>query len=243
MFPHMFMHWLTARRAESFKLPLVAYPICIAVVWLPSVLLGLLGRLDFPDLAGPAANSVLVEMIRTYAPGFLAGLLAAGVFAAIMSSLDSQVLSLGTMFTQDVVRHYGFHDRMSERRQVLVGRLFVTGILLLTYLISLASSPAIFRFGIWSFTGFAALFPVVLAALFWERSTKQGVAVAVLGAALLWIYFFARGWAHPGYTIGDTGIMPVAVLLLVSGGLLVVVSWMTPPPSRSVRRKFFVEAS
>ena len=29
--------------------------------------------------------------------------------------------------------------------------------------------------GIWSFTGFAGLFPVVLAALFWKRSTRHGV--------------------------------------------------------------------
>jgi SSS family solute:Na+ symporter len=243
MFPHMFMHWLTARRASSFKLSLVAYPLCIAVVWVPSVLLGVLGSLDFPDLAGPAASSVLVELIQLHAPAFLAGLLAAGVFAAIMSSLDSQVLSLGTMFTQDIVRHYGFHDRMSERRQVLVGRLFVTGILLVTYLISLVTSPSIFRLGVWSFTGFAALFPIALAALFWRRSTKQGVIAAILGVVVLWIYFFVRGWANPGYTVADSGIMPVAVMLLAAGALLVVVSLATPPPGRAVLDKFFVEES
>ena len=60
----------------------------------------------------------------------LGGLLAAGVFAAIMNSFDSQVHSVGTMFTQDIVRHYGFHDRMSESKQILVGRLFMVGILI-----------------------------------------------------------------------------------------------------------------
>ncbi|MEE9170607.1 MAG: sodium:solute symporter family protein, partial [bacterium] len=174
MFPHMFMHWLTAKRAESFRYPLMFYGICIAIVWVPSVLLGIMGNIDFPGLKGPAANTVLVRMVGLYAPGVLGGLLAAGVFAAIMSSLDSQSLSLGTMFTQDIVRHYGFHDRMSERQQILFGRLFVLLILAITYFISLVTERSIFRMAVWSFTGFASLFPVVVAALFWKRSTKYG---------------------------------------------------------------------
>jgi len=64
MFPHIFMHWLTARRAESFRLPIVAYPICIVVVWVPSVLLGVLGRGEVPGLEGPQASSILVRMIQ-----------------------------------------------------------------------------------------------------------------------------------------------------------------------------------
>jgi len=93
MFPHIFMHWLTARRAATFRLAIVGYPICVAVVWLPSVLMGVLGAAQVPGLEGPAANTVLVRMIAVHAPGVLSGLLAAGVFAAVMSSLDSQVLA------------------------------------------------------------------------------------------------------------------------------------------------------
>lgn len=235
MFPHIFMHWLTARRARSFRVPVVAYPICVAIVWIPSVLLGVLGRADVPGLEGPAANSILILLIERHAPELLAGLLAAGVFAAIMSSLDSQVLSLGTMFTQDIVRHYGFHDRMSERKQVLVGRLFVAAILLVTFLISLVIGRSIFRLGIWSFTGFAGLFPVVVAAVFWKRSTKQGAVASILTVVALWIYFFARGWSVPGYTVGNSGIMPVAVILLASAAAMVVVSLATRPPEENGR--------
>ena len=136
MFPHMFIHWLTAKSASSFKPTIAFYPVCIAIVWVPSVLLGVLAHLDFPNLGVGAANSVLVKMIDQHAPGVLAGLLAAGVFAAIMNSFDSQVHSVGTMFTQDIVRHYGFHDRMSESKQILVGRLFMMAILVATYLLS-----------------------------------------------------------------------------------------------------------
>ncbi len=239
MFPHMFMHWLTARRARSFRLPMVAYPLCVAVVWVPSVLLGVLGTSEFPGLAGPAANSILVRMIHANAPELLAGFLGAGVFAAIMSSLDSQVLALGTMFTRDIVQHYGFHDHMSERLQVLVGRLFVSAILLVTFSISLVASKSIFQLGIWSFSGFAALFPVVLAALFWRGSTKHGVVASVVSVIVLWTFFFFRGWGIPGYTVADSGIIPAAVMLLVAAAVLVAVSLVTRRPEPAVLEKFF----
>ena len=60
MFPHIFMHWLTAKSARTFRYPVMWYPICVAVVWIPSVLLGILGSVDVPGLRGAEANSVLV---------------------------------------------------------------------------------------------------------------------------------------------------------------------------------------
>ena len=241
MFPHMFMHWLSARRAESFRYPLVFYPLCIAAVWVPSVLLGIMGRIDFPELKGAAANSVLVKMIGLYAPELLAGLLGAGVLAAVMSSLDSQFLALGSMFTQDIVKHYRFHNRMTEKQQVLAGRLFVIGIVLLIYGLSLVAERSIFKLGVWSFTGFASLFPVVAAALFWKRSTKYGALGSVLSVVVLWSYFFMRGWESPGYTVGGSGVMAVAVILPVSALVMVVVSLLTNPPERSIIARFFPE--
>jgi SSS family solute:Na+ symporter len=143
------------------------------------------------------------------------------------------------MFTQDIVRHYGFHDRMSERQQVLAGRLFVVGILLVAYLLSLVGDRSIFRLGIWSFTGFAALFPVILAAVFWRRSTRAGALASILSVGVLWFGFFLRGQGTPDYTVGGTGVMPVAVILFAGGAVLIVVSLLTRPPAAHTLAKFF----
>ena len=239
MFPHLFMHWLSARRLDAFRLPIMAYPICLIIVWVPSVTLGVLGHIDFPDLTGPAASGVLIKMIHLHAPDLLAGLLGAGVFAAVMSSLDSQTLAMGTMFTQDVVKHYGFHDKMSDRQQILAGRAFVVGILTATYLLSLVAKTSIFGLAIWSFTGFASLFPIVVAALFWRRATKYGAMAAILTVVALWIYFFSDGWQVPGYTVGGTGVMPVAVIFLGSCAAVIIGSLATRPPSDRVVERFF----
>jgi SSS family solute:Na+ symporter len=239
MFPHIFMHWLTAKNEASFRLPVVAYPICVAIVWVPSVVLGILGNLDFPGLAGPQANSVLVMMIARYAPATMAGLLAAGVFAAVMSSLDSQVLSLSTMFTRDIVRHYGFHDHLGDRRSILVGRLFIVVIFAVALALALTVDRSLFKLGVWCFTGFAALVPVIVAALYWKRSTKTGAVATVLTTAALWIYFFGKSWSAPGYTVLGSGIMPVAVILVASSLAMVVGSLLSQPPPRKHVDRFF----
>lgn len=242
MFPHIFSHCLTAKDVGTFRYPIIFYPLCIAIVWIPSVLLGILGNIDFPDLKGPQANTVLIQMIRQHAPGVLAGFLGAGVFAAIMSSLDSQSLSLGSMFTHDIVRPYlrkRGREQMSEKQQVWVGRLFVICILCITYIISLIATPSIFKLAIWSFTGFSGLFPIVVAALFWKQSTKFGVLTSIISVILLWLYFFLQNWQTSGYTVGGTGIMPVAVIILVSSVTLILVSLLTKPPSSDTIEKFF----
>ena len=238
MFPHIFSHFLTAKDVRAFRYAIILYPLCIAIVWIPSVMLGIFGNVDVPGLKGAQANNVLIQMISMHAPGVLAGFLGAGVFAAIMSSLDSQSLAIGSMFTHDIVEHYR-REAFSERQKVWVGRLFVSGVLCITYLISLIATPSIFRLAVWSFTGFAGLFPIVVAALFWRRSTKQGAFAAVISVILLWLYFFLQNWQTPGYSVGGTGIMPAAILIAVSSVTLIIVSLLTKQPNSQTLEKFF----
>ena len=112
MFPHLFQHWLTAKSASSFKLPVVAHPIFIMIVWVPCVLVGVWATSAMMpgkpiSLVPPhfPPNAVLAYMVKTLTDPLLGGLLTAGILAAIMSSLDSQFLCIGTMFTNDIVVH------------------------------------------------------------------------------------------------------------------------------------------
>ena len=236
-FPHIFSHWLSAREAGSFRYSIVFYPLCVTAVWVPSVMLGVVGNIDY---AAPLDGPILVKLILGNAGGFLAGCLGAGVFAAIMSSLDSQALAAGTMFTQDIVRHYGFRDKLSERQQVLFGRVFVMLLLAAAFLLSLVTTRSIFNMGVWSLTGYSGLFPIVLAALFWRRSTKEGVMAAIFTVAGLWTYFFVQSSdAGGGYTVAHTGLLPVVVVVCGASLVLVMVSLSTRPPSDSVLEKFF----
>ena len=127
----------------------------------------------------------------------LGSLVAAGILAAIMSSLDSQFLCMGTIFNNDIVTHYMGKDRVSDERQVLLTRLFIVGIVAVTYLLSLGNVRSVFAMGVWCFSGFSALFPIVVAALYWRGLSAAGAIAGVLAAIGSWCYLFYRGTQVP----------------------------------------------
>ncbi len=115
----------------------------------------------------------------------------------------------------------------------------MVAVLVATYILSRFTDRSIFKLGVWCFTGFAALFPVVVAAIFWKRSTKWGAFASTLSVVVLWIYFITLGWKERDYTIADSGVMPVAVMVLVSTAAMIVGSLLTRPPEQATLDKFF----
>ncbi|MFT7487225.1 MAG: SSS family solute:Na+ symporter, partial [Candidatus Paceibacteria bacterium] len=246
MFPHLFQHWLTAKNAKTFRLTAVAHPLFIMIVWVPCILLGIWAAGMGMQAPGGNPNAILPELVGTLLQNpMLSGLLTAGILAAIMSSLDSQFVCLGTMFTHDVVVHIAGKDRFNDRQLLLLGRGFIVAIVALTYLLSLFPPPKIFDLAVWCFSGFAALFPLVFAAIYWKRVTKAGAYASILAMLVSWAYFFYRGLVEPameGVKVeGDylvAGMMPVTVIFAAAAISLVVVSLLTTPPPASLVEKF-----
>jgi SSS family solute:Na+ symporter len=238
MFPHLFQHWLTAKSAKSFRLTVVAHPLCILVVWVPCVLIGAWASGLVPWGLPPAAvlSFVLNKLVDNQ---ILVGLLTAGVLAAIMSSLDSQFLCLGTMFTNDIVVHAAGKDRFSDKQVLWIARIFIIGIVALTYWLALvfADKGSIFDLAIWCFSGFAALFPIIFAALYWKRTTLVGVYCSLAAAVSVWLFYFIKSGGHEITIAG--GLMPVTVCVLASAAALVIGSLVSKRPSDEAIRKFF----
>jgi SSS family solute:Na+ symporter len=200
------------------------------------------------------ANKVLPFLVKTQTGAILGGFLAAGILAAIMSSLDSQFLCLGTIFNNDIVTHYLGKDRISDQRQVLVTRSFIIAIVAVTYLLSLGNVRSVFAMGVWCFSGFTALFPIVVAALYWRGLSAAGAACGILAAITSWCYLFYCGTQVPmdqgglsGYMIrfslGERvlEIMPVVAMLVCATVAMIIVSLITPKPRPEVLAKFFDE--
>ena len=242
MFPHLFQHWLTARNARAFKLTVIAHPLCILIVWVPCVLIGswATGLLP-PGIPPPAVLSATLNML--VGDPWLTGLLTAGVLAAIMSSMDSQFLCLGTVFTNDIVVHRAGSKVYSDPQKLKIARSFIVVIVAVTYLLAMAVQNAnVFDLAIWCFSGFAALFPLVFSALYWKRATKAGAIASVLTALISWAWFFHQSGYGGEYFVGP-GIVPAAICFFVSAGALVVVSLLTSPPAQSTIDQFFPSRS
>jgi len=277
-FPHIGIFCLTARKLSHFRRTVVLYPVCMLAIWLPSVFLGVIANraTDVPAihaklearamLASDAASltpasrdqlrqqaggdDVILRLVDGYAPLWLASLLGAAVMAAVMAS-DSQILALSTMFTEDVFAFYGGTVRFGQTVQVQTGRLFVVALTIVAYVIALGAPQSIFDVASqYAFAGYSALAPLLVAALFWNRSTKWGAlattvwtAGAVLGIAWLqWaipapppgpglpVLSFGSADIVTRVSSGTTvlGFLPVVPMTVISAVLMIVVSWMTP---------------
>ena len=110
--------------------------------------------------SSPAVLSAMLNLL--VGDPVLIGLLTAGVLAAIMSSLDSQFLCLGTIFTNDIVIHRAGENKYSDKQIIFIARCFIVVIVAVTYgLAMLAKNANVFDLAIWCFSGFSALFPVI----------------------------------------------------------------------------------
>ncbi len=289
-FPHIGIFCLTAKRMSHFKHTAIAYPLCLMAIWLPSTILGVVANraTEVPAierklearqlLAAPGTaitpdqrsalrrqadgEDVVIQMLHYYAPVWLAGLLGAGIMAAVMSS-DSQILALSTMFTEDVFAHYGGKRRFGERAQVKLGRAFVVLVTLVAFAIALWAPANIFSLATqYGFSGYAALSPMVFAALFWKRSTKWGALAVTLwaaGAVAATAVFQAVVAAPPpgqslavvavgglefisrtGTGTAVLGFAPVMPMVLGSVVLMWLVSVGTRPPSAATVARYDV---
>lgn len=246
MFPHLFQHWLTAKSAKTFKLTLVAHPLCIMIVWVPCVLIGIWASGLLPMGMNPSAvlSKVLSDLVES---PVLTGFLTAGVLAAIMSSLDSQFLCLGTMFTNDIVLNIAGKDRFSDKQTIWIARAFIIAIVVITYIVAMiAMKSNVFDLAVWCFSGFAALTPVVIAALYWKRANKYGAFASVIAVIITWVTLFAKAYQETGHLGGEYtlfgGVMPVTFCFLAGAIAMFVVSLITPKPSEATIRKFFPES-
>lgn len=243
MFPHLFQQWLTAKSAKTFRLTVIAHPIFIMLLWLPCVMIGVWATsamLDGKPVIPPGTldNAVLPIMIKKLVNPFLAGLISVGIMSAIIS-FDSQFFALGTMFTNDIVIHHFGKDRFSDKQKIMLARIFIVVIVILTFLLSLKEPRSVFKLGIWCFSGFAGLFPIVFASIYWKRVTKAGVFASIAAVASCWLILFKQGKYGADSDYLFLGMEPAGPVFFVGLIALVVVSLFTKPPSEATLKKFF----
>ena len=159
-------------------------------------------------LANANSDGVMLSMLNRYAPAILAGILGAAIMACVMAT-DSQILALSTMWAEDVYRFYG---GTSELRQVWSARFFVVGCTIVAYLIALSvhQYANIFELAIqYAFSGYASLAPIMLACLFWKRSTKWGALASTLWVAFMLAFITWLQWRTVGIAPATAALPPV----------------------------------
>ena len=136
---------------------------------------------------GPAgledAETVFIVLARDLLPAWLAGVVIAGVLAAVMSTVDSQLLVAATALVEDVARP--LRPRLGDRGRLAASRATVAAIALAAGWVGMDPKSGVLDLVAYAWAGLGASFgPAVLACLFWRRTTEAGlIAGMVAGAA------------------------------------------------------------
>ncbi|MEM7307228.1 MAG: sodium:solute symporter family protein [Planctomycetota bacterium] len=211
-FPHMFARLLAADDDGSLRRVCRLYPLALALLWVPAVLIGVWGAGAFPDLGAADADRVFQRMASEHMPAWIGPFGFLAVLAAVMSTLDAQLLTLSSMLVRDAL------PAGLRGREVLAGRLFAVGLALVVYVLALVWERAsVFAISRMAFEGYTTLVPTLLLGVRWRRFTAAGaIASPCAGFAVL-----ALAWG--GVALPTGGFLPVfwAVVAAFAAGLLV----------------------
>lgn len=225
-----------ARRGTQFAGFLKLLPLFIFVI--PGVIAYVLAQQGRLQLASP--DQALPALVGSLLPVGLRGLVVAGLLAALMSSLSSVFNSTSTLVTWDVYRK--LRPGASERQLVWVGRVS-TGVLVVFGLLWIplmeVISGSLYTY-IQSVQAYIAppIAAVFLLGLLWPRLNAPGAMACLLTGFVLGIARLVAEIGKSGldgwlYTYANINFLHFAALLfVVCSIILVLVSLVTPPPSR-----------
>jgi SSS family solute:Na+ symporter len=197
-----------ARDGQTARRGIHYFAVLLFIVGVLAVGLGIMSRALVPNVP---ADRALVSVAAEVIPTRYAGLVVLGFIALANSDADSQLLTITSNLSEDLLPH--LDTGFAERDSVLVDRLIVVSIGVIAVLVALVSPSLTALFGSLG-SWFAILGFVVIATIYWDRMTD---VAAFFGLVV--------GFITPVVFVMLTGNLQAATIVgLVAAVLIVVVT-------------------
>jgi len=185
-----------------------------------------------PVLAAEVAarpEGLFLEVVNLLFNPWVAGVMLAAVLAAVMSTLNCQLLVCCSALTEDIYRPW--LGRQATPRELLwVARTMVVLVALAAILIALSPDSRVLSLVSYAWAGFGAAFgPVVLFSITWRGMTRNGALAGMLAGTVTvvawdWADWFGLYELVPGFAFASLAIL--------------LVSRMGPGPNAAMRGRF-----
>ncbi len=208
LFPQLGQRCLAARGPSALRRTVVAYPLVTTALFFLTISTGVLGKAVFPDLAQASSDKLwplLAAKLGGEAGGpLLVALLVLAPLAAILTTMDSQLLTLSSIIVRDMA---GDRRDSQARARAAVGAIAAVGIVIALF----PPSDILDFLNRASFNGYAALAPLVFGGLYRKRASAWGgLASVALGEAVT--IAFGLG------LVRVPGVPDVVIVAIVSWG-------------------------
>lgn len=234
--PQVLLRFMAIRKEEeltrSRRIAMIWVVISLAV----AVFIGIVGRALFPveHLTNAAAENILITMSTSFLPPLIAGVVMAGILAAIISSSDSYLLIAASSVAKNI--YQGLFKKNATDKQVMrVSRITLLVIAVAAAVIALDPNSKIFDIVSFAWAGFGATFgPMMLFSLFWKRTNRAGAVAGMVGGAAM-VFFWKLVIRPLGGILNIYELLPA---FIVSAICILVVSLLTAPPSKEIEEDF-----
>ncbi|MFA1821726.1 sodium/proline symporter PutP [Virgibacillus oceani] len=178
--PHILARFMAIKSHRDVrKARLISVSLGLVIPLYGALIVGMLGIVTFDQ---PLADSeqVFIQLVQVVYNPWIAGILLAAVLAAIMSTVDSQLLVSSSALSEDFYRRY-FRKKASDQELVWVGRFSVLAIALLAVVIAWNETSSVLDLVSYAWAGFGATFgPAILFSLFWRKTSRNGAIAGIL---------------------------------------------------------------
>lgn len=184
--PHILVRFMSIRDIKEMR---VAKNVCMG--WMILCVIGSLATGFFGLAYIVSSNTdlqdsekIFIALTQLLFNPWIAGFLLAAILAAIMSTIDSQLLVSSSVLTRDIY-HVLLHKEASDRELVWVGRATVMLIAVIAWYISSDPNSSVLQLVSYAWAGFGAAFgPLVILSLYNKNITKIGAIAGMIGGAV-----------------------------------------------------------
>jgi sodium/proline symporter len=240
--PHILLRFMAIEDEKKLSLSRRVATIWVVISMTIAVCIGIIGlgmteAGAIETLTGSNSETIVIKIANLLSQhgvitALLAGVILAGIMASTMSTADSQLLAASSAVSSDML---GRTLEKHKKSPMVIAR--VTLIVISVIAVLMASDPDSSVFNIVSFAwaGFGATFgPVVLFALFWKRSNRQGaLAGMIVGGIMVFVWKYLVRPLGGAWDIYE--LLPAFVVAAVA---IVVVSLLTPAPEQTIIEEF-----
>jgi sodium/pantothenate symporter len=188
--PHTAVRCISYKNSQAMHRGIIIGTIVMVILMLGMHLAGALGRAILPNLTIP--DQVIPTLMITVLPPFAAGIFLAAPMAAIMSTINSQLLQSSATIIKDLYLNIAPNEIKKEKKLTWISS---ASTLILGALLLLAAwhpPQMILWLNLLAFGGLQAVFlwPLILG-LYWERANRFGALSSMIIGALSYTLFTA----------------------------------------------------
>ncbi len=193
--PHIVVRYMSVKDPKLLNYSAIAGTIWNIILGAGAICIGLIGRAIIPQqsgLPGEDPEMVYLALSSSYFGPVLYGLLVGGVFAAILSTADSQLLVVASTFVRDLYEKIIAKKRViSEKRKLYLSRVVVLLSGILAMLLAYTAQDLVFWLVLFAWGGLGASFgPALILSLFWKKTTRLGVLAGMIAGTTITIVWW-----------------------------------------------------